>query len=1060
MAIKIIDRLAPAGDFKIVNAGDIGTDSSHQFVTQAEKNIINNIAPSGVSIRYIESDSPVTIPTDKEIVYIRYQNFHSGSELVQTLPNLDALINGTIVFVDNVDFNPDHYVKLIPGSSGQQVGGASYYKIPGARTTAMMIANKEVDNWADILVSFRSPYRFVNINTHEVFSDIQTMSFGGGFTVEQDESDDHVLIITNGNQANLVVEQEDGQGDSVGSCTNIKFSGATVAVDPVDAAAAVVTVTPATPGISGIDVDDGATTISDATGISFTGATVGGASGGTATVNITSTNQGITVRDEVGQATGITDLQFVGGELTSSPPQASFKIPTDWSTHGNPTASGKGHKVSVRNNLQVYSDPNVTDGVILEVKPGSYELMHAPGFLAYLKDEEEVIGQMDDDYEYHKGGVWFDDIRVLGNPYIATDRVNKTYGIQEWDDKDPNITGGNNFIVAFIAHFKGTAPTNGTIRIALVNKDAKPGDPDKGFFKDVNDNVMVAETHYKADAKLEPLLLTGIVNAKGLKEFGCVVSSTFDQGDVVLEDPTEGPTGLLIQAIGVDRQASVALSTFELDNDISITWSSHYLGVDRMMLSPYLRVDQPVVSYTAGTHAIANDGWRVINTNGLKSGVQSGHLIIQDDGVNICDFNAGMIFSAEETVMLRGKQEKVTVTLTDKQNGYTAALMKWTGKPDEYTKTIYTSRSNGTPIWETNWSQVDTLFISEDVVSGDHTVDKTFTIPSDANNYALILYPTTAQKPIALKLKEFKSDVVTPFIGYVEHYPEWGYEKHLVFSEEHKSFKQDNQGYASLRYTINNTPANGLPMPCGIPDKGTADITIDTSVNQVSGSGAKGGEGAITFNADGEAYIATTLRISNEQISASNTTFWWANVSPDGGTYTKIDDSESTFTVPAKSANGIFKMKPFRLTNIEQGSRIALRALTDSVDGAFIQSNSPKAPMVDVDIQFSKLVEDSGDDPDAVLDVTRAAREAAGDTIYTASLCGSANFTEASYANIIFTDLPSGAMPHCIGAYKTLGNGIIKATVKMEEQFNPSTSTLTVSFGESVAAKVFYEVRA
>lgn len=637
--------------------------------------------------------------------------------------------------------------------------------------------------------------------------------------------------------------------------------------------------------------------------------------------------------------------------------------------YGNALAN----EITILPPLNVYDDASVIgkdNSVKLELMPGTFAPVGAPGFLGYIAEDTEVVGKLGTDEVYHKGALWFDDVIVPTGTYLQSDRVNKAYGIQDYSNDDPNVTGGVNFLIAFHVGLKGKAPNDGKIRIALVKKNMSAFDDGIGYLEDVNGQPMAVEKHYKTGDELGTLEVVGVVNAKGLQEFQAIIADNFSSDLVVLLDRTENGTGLMIQSIGHDATHSDqkgktgdALQQFELDTMQNIEFSSHYLGVDRMTMGWVNSRPDSVKSYTAGTHFISVDGWRLINPKGIKVGVVDGHTQIQDDGVHIAEFNWGKIFSAEETQMLRGHTIDVSTTLVDKDSGYEIALMKWTGKPDEFTPEIFTSRNNDTPILQANWVKADSLFISEDVVSGDHTEAKTMTVPSDANNYAIIIYPVAAESPMTLKLKELKVDVNPAFTGYAIHYPELAGNLHLEFDPEYKEFRQDSQGYASLRYTLNNTPASGLPMPCGEDKNGRADIEIDTTVNQISGSAARGGEGALKFTIDGEVTIQTELLLWNEQISTSTTTFWWSTVSPDGNTFTKIADSETTFEVPTGSVPSKFSMKPFKLA-VENGDRIALRGLTDSVDGAFLESKSSSAPMVTTKIQFKELTTgDSGDTP-------------------------------------------------------------------------------------------------
>ncbi|MES1923116.1 hypothetical protein MHBO_004657, partial [Bonamia ostreae] len=131
--------------------------------------------------------------------------------------------------------------------------------------------------------------------------------------------------------------------------------------------------------------------------------------------------------------------------------------------------------------------PGTNPQIKLLIKHDYFEPKKSPCYLAYLKEEEE------------------------------TDRTNKAFGIQEWDEKDPNITGGSYFLVAFIATLRGTAPNDGFVRIGLVNKGLTPSAPNKGYFLDVNGDPMVSEIQYKSGDKLGQVMISGIVNAKGLE---------------------------------------------------------------------------------------------------------------------------------------------------------------------------------------------------------------------------------------------------------------------------------------------------------------------------------------------------------------------------------------------------------------------------------------------------------------------------------------------------------------------------------------------------------------
>lgn len=665
--------------------------------------------------------------------------------------------------------------------------------------------------------------------------------------------------------------------------------------------------------------------------------------------------KGITVTDGITNAQNIQTVDLQGIEVVSKDTPGTAVIRSTVEVNSDAGTGGTANKLYLEAPLEGYIDPNApadSPQVKMFIKHGYYERKHAPSYLAYLKDSTTILGKASEG-SYHKGIVAFEDVRKGAGPYIVVDRKNKAYGIQEWDEKDPNITGGDYFFIAFYASFDGVAPDDGFIRMGMINKNAAPTDVNEGYLIDATGKPLVAQTHYKQGDTLEPLLVSGIVNAKGLKEFQCYVADNFTNDYISLQDLTAGGTGLVIQAFGTDDKLGDSLIQFEEDLGLDFKWTSHYMGVDRMTLDWILRHPMPVQIGDAGTGQTMNDGFHFYNLTRMKMGIRDSALIFEDDGTDKCDFNFGKIFSAEETLMMRGKQERVTITaIEDDLNTYYVGLVKWIGTPNKYPKEIFKARANSVPAYEPGWSLVD-----EDTVVGGRTTVKTFVIPNDANNYAYIIYPNEGQIPMSLKITEFKADVLEPFTGFVELQTELDGEKHLVTDEGFKRFVQDNQSFASLRYTLNDS-TDGYPMPCGIPKSGKANVQLDNTVNQVVGSGASGGEGAIQALNAGNITLKTKLRVSSEQATTATTEvrFWWALVSPDGATYTKLPDSETIFNVKGGTKNAEFPMRTFTYA-AAQGDRFALRATTDKADGAFIESTSPKLPMVQVDVTFDELTE-------------------------------------------------------------------------------------------------------
>jgi hypothetical protein len=659
--------------------------------------------------------------------------------------------------------------------------------------------------------------------------------------------------------------------------------------------------------------------------------------------------------------TGITDLEMPSSLISVDPtesnkavikPYVSVIVPSVQIPGEEPTnpQEFKANSLTFIHPLQGFSNPNRPLGVEVEIAHDAYEKSHNPGFLAYTTQPEKLTVLTASDSVYRKGTIWFDDISLDADGIgITKDIVSKSYGIQEYDGKDPNVTGGTDFMVAFRASFLGQAPSDGFIRIMLIKKNATQSSTmDDTYIKDKGNTLMAVERFYNQGDLLGDLQLLGFVTARELQEFKCVVVTNIIGEEIYLNAKEDGLTGLMIQALTSAEKTGVALTQYELDTQQDLNFTAMYLGAERATLKYDLNQTVAPRTILQGSTFEDLDGWGyyAVAQNTVK--MQDGYMEVYND------FNLHHIFSADETIALRGKQVKVTTELYNPQTGYIVALASHTGKPDEYATEIFKSRNlGGAVIVEPGWS-ID--FSTQQIINvgasdAFHIAEHVFTIPHDANNYAILIYPETDFGSAEIKLKQLSVDVVNPFNTYYLHSTKQLDELHLASSDRHKTFVQNSQSYYSLRYTLTNHEA---PMPVGMPRLGNANIVLDPSVNKVQGSAAKGGEGALKFLLDGTALVKTALRLSNEKNLDYNTRFWYANVSTDGQTFTKIADSETTFLVKKDSVGTEVNMKPFRIS-VEKNSRIALRSQTDILDGAYMICTDDSKPMVVTTVDFEEL---------------------------------------------------------------------------------------------------------
>lgn len=634
-------------------------------------------------------------------------------------------------------------------------------------------------------------------------------------------------------------------------------------------------------------------------------------------------------------------------------------------TYGKDDTFSKGNRLEFEFPLEAFADPDKDKAVRVTMQHGLYKPAGAPNYLAYVDFPEEVIGNVKGDMGHHTGALWCGDVVVGAGPYIQIDKVNKAIGLQEADDKDPNVSGGMNYLVAIVGAPQGIASEAGTIRQYWYDKTTG------GYAKDINGHPLATEVDYKQGDKLmpkgNPLLTVGILNEKGMHMLAHHVEDSFDGDTVVLGTRTNGPTGIMIQALTPDSKTGDALQQFELDTGITLPCRVAWMGADRASIGWLVSQSMPMKWGAAGTGQKMNDGWDFHNLTVAMIGIENGHLVVTDATANeadafipgkpkeICDFYFAKIFDNEETQMMRGHETEIDTAITAHRNGFNFDMVVWTGEPNKYGR-VFDKRVNGSPVLNKGWRIVDSAFAAESMGAVDTAISKAVTVPAEATNFGWLVTPSSAQSPMELMLKKMDVDVPNPFTGAIIKKPIFPDEKALEFDERKKRFVQDNRGFAGLRYTLTNHPT---PMPVGFAGKGLADITIDPSVNKVIGSDANGGEGAYLFGKDGSAFLETGWYLyPGEKLAKgvrANVRFWASTVSADGQSFTKIDDSETEVQVTGGGLPKYVAMNHFR-EEVEKGNRIALFGQTDNPDDAYVFCDTPSKPIVETDITFTELV--------------------------------------------------------------------------------------------------------
>lgn len=161
----------------------------------------------------------------------------------------------------------------------------------------------------------------------------------------------------------------------------------------------------------------------------------------------------------------------------------------------------------------------------------------------------------------HDGIVWYDDVIVANKTnYFDIDRANKAIGIQETDDKDPNVTGGMAYLVIYRSVMSGKADEDGFIESAVRDRDSQE------ILADANGTAMAVYKGYSAGDKYKTMRIAYVVEAKNLVYLQHHLLDNFaTKKTISLQPYTRGNSCMVIQGLTKDNRTGKALMKYEQD---------------------------------------------------------------------------------------------------------------------------------------------------------------------------------------------------------------------------------------------------------------------------------------------------------------------------------------------------------------------------------------------------------------------------------------------------------------------------------------------------------------
>lgn len=299
----------------------------------------------------------------------------------------------------------------------------------------------------------------------------------------------------------------------------------------------------------------------------------------------------------------------------------------------------------------------------LSVVPGK----DAEGILAMLGNDELVNSK------YAKSRLWFSDLKVKGGMSVYQDMKKKSFVIQDIDPQDdPNISGGTTFLIGLYIeptqYGDNRITQDGWVRLEFADDNDQP-------LLDVNGNPMTVQIDYKAGDKQRKELYLGECQAKAFTDVHLRIETNFPNEELL---SIGANSCVLIQSVGKDYGVGKALLAFMAFTGYQVKMNNKYYGYNSLNLARTLIFPEPETEINNNVTYMGDNTYFSVKT-AAKVSISNNQLIVKDNNKDLPVFSLFKRYNRFDTFVCRGKNYKATVKITDKQNAFVVALMKYTG---------------------------------------------------------------------------------------------------------------------------------------------------------------------------------------------------------------------------------------------------------------------------------------------------------------------------------------------------------------------------------------------
>lgn len=531
----------------------------------------------------------------------------------------------------------------------------------------------------------------------------------------------------------------------------------------------------------------------------------------------------------------------------------------------------------------------------LNVNPGAYQPMSAPGIYAVLSEDVSVTGRGTS--PIHTGKVFCGEVIYPGDPFLRLNPTTKGLTIQDVSlTDDPNVSGGTPFVVIAHVAFDQIASEDFDITCRLWSH--RQGFPEEAILTDANGRLMSVTRSVKAGEQIEDIVIEGIVMAKEVQDIGIAISHTAMSDVLQLGGRVRGGTCLVAQAITQNNHTGVALQCYEQDFKKSVLFEKKYFG-ELASIKFWLEQRQTPHTTAAGDTFRQANGWCLDSVSPIVFDVADSILRFKSTQNDLADFCMSWDSNTTDTAAMRGKEIDITYNLRNPEGAFNLVVLKWTDPKTRASEKKIASRNNETITWSPGWELVSTHFIAEQP-SGSYSGSViTATVPEDAEQIAIGIVPVVAQNPLELEIKELTIQTGTPFYTFEMS----GTDVMKARATNTITFARNVHGYAGLRYTINDTFTSA---PIGEQISGKAKITVNDTINNIAGSAIQKDGGVFVLGQDARVTVYLKALLANEQTTENIVEFQMFTFDEDGKA-TPIPNCNLMFKVPGKSSTTVYK---------------------------------------------------------------------------------------------------------------------------------------------------------